>query len=308
MSLKILFMGTPDFAVPILKSIYDSNYEILSVYTQPAKKKFRGQKIISSPIQQYAEKIKLSVRCPDNLESIEEYEYIKNLRPNIAIVVAYGQIIPKKILDLPGITFLNIHASILPKWRGAAPIQRAIMNMDKETGISIMKIVKELDAGPVMRCEKIKITNNCNYESLSKRMSVLAASTIIDSLKIIERKEEKFIPQDKSLATYAKKIYKSESKINWRDKANKVVAKINALHPIPGSWFEYNGARIKILKAEVVNKSGSPGEIIDNQFTVACLENSIRILELKKEGKKSMSAFDYLKGNKLKIGTTLDGL
>ncbi len=301
-------MGTPEFAVPILKSVYDSKYEILSVYTQPAKKKFRGQKIISSPIQQYAEKIKIPVRCPDNLESIEEYDYIKNLKPNIAIVVAYGQIIPKKILDLPGVLFLNIHASILPKWRGAAPIQRAIMNMDKETGISIMKIVKELDAGPVMKCEKIKITNGCNYESLSKRMSILASSTIIDSLKTIERKEEKFVPQDKSLATYAKKINKTESKINWNDKANKVVAKINALHPSPGSWFEYNGARIKILKAEVVNKSGNPGEVIDNQFTIACLENSIRILELKKEGKKSMSVFDYLKGNKLKIGTIVDGV
>ncbi len=301
-------MGTPEFAVPILESIYDSNYEILSVFTQPAKKKFRGQKIISSPIQQYAEKINLSVRCPDNLESIEEYDYIKDLKPNIVIVVAYGQIIPKKILDLPGVTFLNIHASILPKWRGAAPIQRAIMNMDKETGVSIMKIVKELDAGPVMRCEKIKITKDCNYESLSKRMSILAASTIIESLKIIERKEEKFIPQNKSLATYAKKINKSESKINWKDNANKVVAKINALHPSPGSWFKYNGARIKILKAEVVNKSGSPGEIVDNQFTIACLENSVRILKLKKEGKKSMSAFDYLKGNKLKIGTIVNGV
>tara|TARA_B110000090_G_C13364925_1_gene439748 strand:+ start:796 stop:1722 length:927 start_codon:yes stop_codon:yes gene_type:complete len=305
MSLKILFMGTPEFAVPILNSIHRSKYELLSIYTQPPKKKSRGQKVTSSPIHQYAEKFKIPIRCPDNINTESEYKYIENLNPNIVIVVAYGKIIPEKILNLSNTIFINIHASILPKWRGAAPIQRAIMNMDKETGISIMKIVKELDAGPVMMCEKINISNVCNYETLSEKMSTLAASLIINSLEIIEGKNEKFIPQDSAKATYAKKINKSESKISWRDKARQVVAKINALYPNPGSWFELNGLRVKVLKAKEVNKTGKPGEIIDDKFTIACIENSIQILELKREGKNKMNASDFLKGNRLKIGTIL---
>ena len=300
-------MGTPEFAVPILNSIHKSKYELLSIYTQPPKKKSRGQKVTSSSIHQFAEKLEVPVRCPENINTESEYKYIKNLNPNIVIVVAYGKIIPEKILNLSNITFINIHASILPKWRGAAPIQRAIMNMDKETGISIMKIVKELDAGPVMKCEKINISNICNYETLSKKMSTLAASLIINSLEILENKNEKFIPQDDTKATYAKKINKLESKINWNEKGKKVVAKINALYPNPGSWFELNGLRIKILKAKEVKKTGKPGEIIDDKFTIACIENSIQILELKKEGKNKMNASDFLKGNKLKIGTILSG-
>jgi methionyl-tRNA formyltransferase len=307
MPLKILFMGTPEFAVPILHSIHQSKHELLSIYTKPPKKKSRGQKVTSSPIHQCAEKLKISVRCPGNINLESEYNYIKELNPNIVVVVAYGKIIPEKILNLSGITFINIHASILQKWRGAAPIQRAIMNMDKETGISIMKIVKELDAGPVMKCEKIKISNVCNYETLSKKMSTLAASLIINSLEILEKKNEKFISQDSTKATYAKKINKLESKISWEDKAKQVVAKINALYPNPGSWFELNGSRVKVLKAKEVNKTGKPGEIIDDKFTIACIENSIQVLELKKEGKNTMDALDFLKGNKLKIGTILSG-
>ena len=298
-------MGTPEFSVPILKSIKGSNHKILAVYTQPPKKKSRGQKITKSPVHQYAEKLDVPIRFPNDLNTETEYDFIKNLNAEIAVVVAYGKILPSKILNLPKTKFINIHASLLPKWRGAAPIQRAIMNMDKETGISIMKIVKELDAGPVMMCEKINISNVCNYETLSEKMSTLAASLIINSLEIIEGKNEKFIPQDSAKATYAKKINKSESKISWRDKARQVVAKINALYPNPGSWFELNGLRVKVLKAKEVNKTGKPGEIIDDKFTIACIENSIQILELKREGKNKMNASDFLKGNRLKIGTIL---
>ena len=302
MSLKILFMGTPEFAVPILKSIHNSKYNLVGVYTRPPKKKYRGQKVISSPVHQCANKLRIPVRFPENLKNDNEYNHIKNLKPNIVVVVAYGEIIPKKILDLPNILFINIHASILPRWRGAAPIQRAIMNMDKETGISIMKIINELDAGPIMKSVKININKETTYESLSKKISVLASSIIIESLEILEKKNEKFISQDSTKATYAKKINKPESKIKWSDNAQKIIAKINALHPNPGSWFELNGSRIKILKAKLVKKTGNQGEIIDDQFTIACSENSVQILELKKEGKKNMLASDYLKGNKLKVG------
>ena len=306
MALKIIFMGTPEFAVPILESIYNSKHKLIGVYTQPPKKKFRGQKIQSSPIQQLAEKLKIPVRCPNNLDQEEEFKYIKDLNPNIVIVVAYGKIIPEKLLNLSNISFINIHASILPKFRGAAPIQRAIMNMDKETGITIMKIEKELDSGPIMSSKKIKITKECNFETLSLKLSGLASKTIIESLDLIERKKDKFIPQNNSEATYAKKINKSESKIIWNSKASNVIAKINALHPNPGSWFKFNGLRIKVIKAKEVKKSGKPGEILDEKITVACADNAIQILVLKKEGKKSMNAVDFIKGNKLKIGHILN--
>ena len=228
------------------------------------------------------------------------------MNPNVVVVVAYGKIIPQKILDLPNILFINIHTSILPKWRGAAPIQRAIMNMEEETGISIMKITNKLDAGPVMKIFKIKINEDSNYETLSKKISESAASIIIDCLQILENKKEIFVPQDDSKATYAKKIEKSEAKINWRDSARKIIAKINAFHPNPGAWFELNGSRIKVLKAKEIKKTGSPGEIIDDDFIVGCSENAVQILELKKEGKKSMNAFEFLKGNKLEIGTKIN--
>ena len=181
-------MGTPEFAVPTLKSLYESKHEILCVYTKPPTKRSRGQKIISSPIDQFATKLKIPVRHPNNLDNIDELNFIKKLKPQYIIVVAYGQIIPKNLLDVSGITFLNIHASILPKWRGAAPIQRAIMNRDKETGISIMKIINELDAGPVMKTVKIDITNECTYEKLSKKMSDISANTMIEALDILEKK------------------------------------------------------------------------------------------------------------------------
>ena len=306
MSLKILFMGTPDFAVPVLKSIHQSKYELLGVYTQPPKKKFRGQKVISSPIHQCAEKLKIPVRCPENINTEKEHKYIKDLNPNIVIVVAYGKIIPEKILNLSGISFINIHASILPKWRGAAPIQRAIMNMDKETGISIMRITKDLDAGPVMMTVKIDIKKNSNYESLSKEISALSAHTIIDCLYILENKKDKFVPQDDSKATYAKKISKEETQISWNNKAKNIIAKINALHPHPGCWFNLDGVRIKVLEAKEVNIKGKPGEIVNEEFTIASLENSVQIIKLKKEGKKSMSASSFLMGNKLQVGKNLN--
>ena len=306
MPLKIIFMGTPDFSVPILRSIQESHHDLLAVYTQPPKKKSRGQQILESPVHQFAKKLKVTTRCPNDLNNKVEYLFIENLKADIAIVVAYGKILPTKILNLPNIKFLNIHASILPKWRGAAPIQRSIMNLDKTTGISIMKIVEELDAGPVMKSIKINIQKNSTYESLSKKLSDLSAKTIIDCLDIIEKNNEKFIPQNHKDATYAKKIDKLEAKINWKDKAKNIIAKINALHPNPGCWFDLNGNRIKVIEAKEVNVKGKPGEVMNTKFTIACSENSVQILKLKKQGKNTMNALDFLTGNKLKVGINLN--
>ena len=305
MSFKILFMGTPLFAVPVLECLNNSKHKILEVYTQPPKKKNRGQKISFSPVHEYSNKINLPIRNPLSLESETEYEHIKKINPDIAVVVAYGKILPKKFLDLKNTIFINIHGSLLPKWRGAAPIQRAIMNCDNETGISIMKIVPKLDAGPIMMKEKIKISKESNYEQLSNQMSKLGAHLILKSLELIKNDKAKFIEQNDKDATYAKKIDKLESKIDWRLKAKNVVAKINAFYPNPGSWFDLKGSRIKVIKAIEIKMEGNPGEVIDNNFTIACSQNSVQILELQKEGKNKISAIEFLKGNKLEVGSNI---
>ena len=305
MALNIIFMGTPEFAVPILESIYRSEHNILAVYTQPPKKRDRGQHIAYSPINKLANKLQLKVRSPDNFNSEKEYEFIKKLSPKVIVVVAYGKIIPKKFLDIDGLDYINIHASLLPKLRGAAPIQRAIMNLDKETGVSIMKIVSKLDAGPVMMKSKLKIDETMSYFDLSKKMSNLSSKMILDSLKLIEEKKAVFVEQSDINATYAKKIEKKEAKINWCEEAKIILAKINALNPNPGAWFDLNGKRIKVIKAKVTQASGKPGEILDNNFTVACLKNAVQIIELKKEGKKNMSATEFLKGYNLEIGSNI---
>jgi methionyl-tRNA formyltransferase len=305
MALNIIFMGTPNFAVPILKSIKNLNHNILEVYTRPPNKKNRGQKIQNSPIHDFSNKLNLPVRCPIAFDE-EEINHIKKLNPDLVIVVAYGKILPAELLNLDKVLFINVHASLLPKWRGAAPIQRAIMNLDHETGVSIMKIVTELDAGPVLLQSKIKITKEINYKELSGQMSELGAKLILDTLKLIENKKANFTEQNKAEATYAKKIEKSETKINWNDDAEKIIAKINAFCPSPGCWFEINRNRIKIIKAKKVMSTGIPGTILDDKLTIACSKNAIRILELKKEGKQKMTADEFLRGNKVKTGQNLN--
>lgn len=305
MSFRILFMGTPEFAVPILKSIHNSSHTLLEVFTQPPKKKNRGQKIQISPIHDLANNLKIKVRNPFSLDSKEEIDHIKNLKPDVVVVVAYGKILPVSLLNLDEILFINLHASLLPKWRGAAPIQRSIMNLDNETGISIMKIISKLDAGPVLIKKKIKINKDTNYHELSDKMSNLGAQLILDALQLIKNMQAKFIEQDETKATYAKKIQKFEAKINWNENANKIIAKINAFNPNPGCWFELNGVRLKVLKAKEISISGEPGEIVKTNFTIACLNNAIQILELKKEGKKKMKAEDFLRGFELKKGHLL---
>ena len=306
MALNIIFMGTPDFAVPILKSINNSNHNILEVYTQPPNKKDRGQKINSSPIHQYCDQIKLKVRHPDILDSEKELRHILSLNPDIAVVVAYGKILPPKLLNLKNILFINIHASLLPKWRGAAPIHRSIMNLDDETGISIMKIISKLDAGPIMQKAKIKIKKKNNFVDLSKKLSKLGSEMILESLDLIENDKAKFIPQNEKEATYAKKINKKEAKINWNDKARLIIAKINAFNPNPGTWFELYGNRVKVMKAIEIKEIGKPGLIINKDFTIACSENAVQILELQKEGKQKMTAKEFLIGNKLEVGSNIN--
>ena len=306
MSFKIVFMGTPSFSVPILKAINDSNHKIIEVYSQPPNKKNRGLKVQKSSVHEYAEKLNISVRCPVKLDEESEISHLKKLKPDLVVVVAYGKIIPEKLLNIENLIFLNVHASLLPRWRGAAPIQRAIMKGDKETGISIMKIVPKLDAGPVLIQSKLSIGNEINYEQMSEKMSVLGAKLIIDALELIKNNKANFTPQDESKVIYAKKIEKIESKINWSESAEEILAKIRAFYPNPGNWFELDGARIKIIKALEVEATGKVGAIIDdNKMIIACKKNALQILELKKEGKKLMKVNEFLKGNKIIIGQNL---
>ncbi len=307
MAKKIIFMGTPLFAVPILKSLYQNGYPINVVYTQPPQKSHRGQKINKSPIQNISETLNLEFRTPNRIkDNKEEFEYIKELQADLAIVVAYGQIIPKEFLNLTKKGFINIHASILPNWRGAAPIQRSIMNLDNETGLSIMKISEELDTGPVSNIYKIKLNKKDNTEEISEKLSLLASEKILDVVDDILDDKAKFIDQDHSKATYAKKIDKLEGKIDWNQEAIKIIGKINGLFSTPGAFFNFNGERYKILKAEIGNGSGKAGEILSNKLEIACINNqSIKVIEIQRQGKKPQKIGEFMLGSQIKKGSII---
>jgi len=307
MAKKIIFMGTPMFSVPILKSLYQNGYPIECVYTQPPQKSQRGQKINKSPIQKISETLNLEFRSPNYLkENEEEFEYFKSLNADLAIVVAYGQIIPKEYLTLTKKGFVNIHASILPKWRGAAPIQRSIMNLDKETGISIMKIGEQLDAGPVCNAYKINIENNLNAEDISEMLSSLAAEKILDNIDNIYENKANFVEQDHSSATYASKIQKLEGQINWKEDAKIIIGKINGLYPTPGAYFMFNGERYKILKAEIGQAQGKQGEVLSDYLEISCGDKkSIKIKQIQREGKKAQSIGEFVLGTQIKKGSFL---
>ena len=299
-------MGTPIFSVPILKSLYQNGYSISIVYTQPPQKSQRGQRVNKSPIQGISETLNIEFRTPLSLKNNkEEYEYLKKLDADIAIVAAYGQIIPTEMLCLTKKGFINIHASLLPKWRGAAPIQRSIMNLDKVTGISIMKIREKLDTGPICNSYKINILNNDNTESISEKLSLLAAEKIIDNIEDILEDKLEFKDQLENDVTYANKIDKLEGKIDWNNSAEAIIGKVNGLYPNPGAWFTYNGERYKVLKAEVGNGIGKPGLIINDYLEICCKNNSVKILEIQRQGKKTQNINEFMLGSQIKKGLNL---
>ncbi len=304
---KIIFMGTPLFAVPIMKSLYQNGYPISVVYTQPPQKSNRGQKINKSAIQRISETLNIDFRSPESLKNnIQEYEFLKKMDADLAIVVAYGQIIPKNFLSLTKKGFINIHASILPKWRGAAPIQRSIMNLDEETGISIMRINEELDSGPICNVYKIKLDQKINAMEVSEKLSLLAADKILDNVDDILEGKSNFIDQDHSKATYAKKIVKNEGQIDWNDDPLKIIGKINGLYPSPGAFFNFNGERYKILKAEISNGIGKNGEVISDSLEIACSnKKSIKIIEIQREGKKAQKTGEFMLGSRIRKGSVI---
>jgi methionyl-tRNA formyltransferase len=304
MSLNIAFMGTPQFAVPTLKKILLTSHSVKAVYSQPPRKSNRGMKLEKSPIHVLAEENNLSVRTPNSLE--EDFDYFQQLNVDLVVVVAYGQIISKQFLQLPKYGFLNVHASLLPKWRGAAPIQRSVMAQDSATGISIMKIEEQLDSGPVLLVESMKLNLSTTSGEVENYLSNIGGDKILEAIQLIEEGKARFIPQDEDKATYAKKIKKEDEIIHWNKSAKEIIAQIHGLNPRPGACFTYKEEKIKIWKAEYVAKNDKPGLVMDNQLCISCGKGALKILEIQRPGKKIQQTKDFLLGFTIPQNTQLN--
>ena len=306
--LKIIFMGTPDFSIKPLKVLLGSAHKIIAIYSQPSRKSGRGMRVNKTPVHAFGEDEKIPVYTPQNFKNDNEIAFIKDLNPDIIIVCAYGLILPKKILDIPKFGCLNIHASILPRWRGAAPIERSIMNGDEETGITFMLMDEGLDTGMIIKKFPIKIDQNMNAKSLHDKLSLLASNNLIDTLCKYVNEEIKPFNQGEEGITYAEKIQKVECRISWKKSADEVLHLIRGLSPYPGAWFlSKKNKRVKVLDARIshIKNNFKPGEVISEQV-IACGKNAIEILSVKPEGKKVMNIEDYLRGNSMLVGEILE--
>jgi methionyl-tRNA formyltransferase len=299
--MRIVFMGTPDFSVAPLKALIEAGHQIVAVYSQPPRPAGRGQAERKSSVHLFAEAENIEVRTPKSLRSPEEQARFSQLNPDVAVVVAYGLILPKAILEAPKLGCLNIHASLLPRWRGAAPIHRAIMAGDQETGISIMQMDEGLDTGPVLKTERIAINSGETTASLHDRLSVLGARLIVDVLDQLEHLPPQ--PQPETGVTYASKIDKSEARINFTDDAVSIDRTIRALSPFPGAWALSGDERIKLLDCTLGQGSGTPGTHLGN-FEIACGNGSVRIKSAQREGKRAMNADEFLRGKPISTRLT----
>lgn len=303
--LKVVFMGTPQFSVPTLEKLV-SSYKVMAVYCQPPRPSGRGHKLVASPVQQKAEELGIPVYAPKSLRSEAAQTEFKALNPDIAIVVAYGLILPKAILEAPRFGCLNIHASLLPRWRGAAPMQRAIMAGDAETGITIMQMDEGLDTGPMLSHIATPITKDTTASILHDTMSALGADLLLQTLDPYVQGTLKPMPQPEVGATYADKLSKNESCLDWNESADTIDRRIRALTPWPGIYFMHQGTPIKIGKVEVVPEvTGIPGEVIDDQLTIACGKGGIRLLLVQRPGGKWLTPLEFLNGYALPKGTKL---
>ena len=309
MRLRIIFMGTPDFAVPTLRAILDAGHEVVAVYSQPPRAAGRGMALRKSPVQQAAEETGLAVLTPERLKSAEEPARFASLTPDVAVVVAYGLILPKPILDAPKHGALNLHASLLPRWRGAAPINRAIMAGDTETGVAVMRITEGLDAGPVCLEARAPIGADETAGELHDALATCGARLMVHALSALEGGGLDCRPQAEGGVTYAEKIDPAETRIDWSRPAREVHNLIRGLSPYPGAWFEIdlNGKpeRIKALRSTLANGSGAPGLALDNKLTIACGEGAVRLVEVQRAAKRPMSADDFLRGATIAHGTVL---
>ncbi|SDP80525.1 methionyl-tRNA formyltransferase [Phyllobacterium sp. YR620] len=310
MSLRIVFMGTPDFAVPILTALIGQGHEIVAVYSQPPRPAGRrGLELTPSPVQRNAEQFGIEVRTPTSLKSEEEQQAFRDLNADVAIVVAYGLILPRAILDGTRLGCYNGHASLLPRWRGAAPIQRAIMAGDLETGIMIMKMDEGLDTGPVAMVEKVKITADMTAGELHDQLSAAGADLMVRAMAAIERDSLTLTPQAEDGVTYASKITKAETRIDWSEPAIDVHNRIRGLAPFPGAWceMEIGGSleRIKLLRSVLATGVGDAGTVLDDSLRIACGEGAVRLRSLQRAGGKVMDSIEFQRGAKIAQGTRL---
>jgi len=305
MTLRIAFMGTPDFAVPLLAELIAQGHDIAAVYSQPARPKGRGMKEEPSPVAQLALHHNLDVRAPVSLRNPEAQADFAALALDVAVVAAYGLILPKPVLDAPRLGCWNLHGSLLPRWRGAAPIQRAVMAGDAETGVMVMRMEEGLDTGPVLLTEKIVIGRRTAGE-LTNELARLGAKLMAQGLKLLESGTAAAAAQAEEGVTYAKKILKDEARIDWSKSATEVDCHIRGLSPWPGAFTEAAGERLKILYAEPVeDESGTPGLVLDDQLTIACGTGAVRLIRLQRPGKAAMNASDLLRGWSLAPGAVL---
>lgn len=304
-ALRLAFMGTPDFSVPTLSELHAAGHDIAAVYTQPPRKAGRGQKLKHSPVHAFADNAGIEVRTPDNFKSEETRVEFEALSLDVAVVVAYGLILPKRILEAPRLGCLNLHASLLPRWRGAAPIQRAIMAGDRETGVMVMQMERGLDTGPVLLAEHCAISEKTTAGDLHDQLSVIGGSLMVRALAALERDGATPTPQSKDGVTYAEKISKQEAQIDWSKPVTQIDCEIRGLTPSPGAWFSLDGVRIKVLEAAPTDQQGSPGLVLDDQLTVACGRGALSILRVQREGRASASVGEFLRGRPVPRGTQL---
>jgi methionyl-tRNA formyltransferase len=297
--MRLIFMGTPDFAVPTLCALHDAGQEICAVYSQPPARSGRGKQLRPSPVQAKAEELGLPVRHPETMKDLEAQADFLSLKADAAVVVAYGQILPLAIINGPRLGCFNVHASLLPRWRGAAPIQRAILAGDSLTGVTIMQMETGLDTGPMLLKGKAE-TEDKTAGDLHDELMQMGARLMVEALEKIDTiRPEK---QDARDATYAAKIDKSEAAIDWEQPALHIERQVRAFSPYPGAWFEMDGERIKLLRARMVGVNGKPGTVLDEHLTIACGNAAIRPLELQRAGKPAMTAEDYLRGKPAPVG------
>lgn len=304
MPLRLIFMGTPDFSVPTLLELVAHGHEIVAVYTRaPKPGGRRGLQLQPTPVEEAARKLGVPVLTPKTLKTEEALTEFRAFDADAAVVVAYGMILPQAILDAPRLGCYNLHASLLPRWRGAAPINRAIMAGDAESGVMVMKMDVGLDTGDVAMAERLAITDDMTALDLHDRLSRLGADLMVRAMAALDRGGLQLKKQSEDGVTYAAKIDKAEARIDWSKPARVVLRHIHGLSPFPGAWAELDNARVKILRCELAKGSGAPGAVLDDHLTIACGEGAIRIVELQREGKGRMQAADFLRGVPLKSGS-----
>jgi methionyl-tRNA formyltransferase len=303
--MRIVFMGTPDFAVPTLTELAGGGGEIVAVYTRAPKTAGRGMAERRSPVHEAAERLRIEVLHPTTLKDEAAAKTFRALRADVAVVVAYGLILPKPILDTPKFGCLNLHASLLPRWRGAAPISRAIMAGDAETGISIMRMEEGLDTGPVALTERVPIAADATAGQLHDRLAGLGAARMSLALAALADDALEFKPQPEAGVTYAKKIDRGETRIDWPRPWKEVHDHIRGLSPFPGAWFEIGGTRVRALGSTRGEGAGRPGMVLDGHLTVACGEGAVRLTQVQRAGAKAMAAEEFLRGNPIPAGAVL---